>query len=44
MVMILKKGDKQLKLNMHSVDAIKDGLQVEEWLYYDTKGVEEFLK
>jgi hypothetical protein len=44
MVMILKKGDKQLRLNMHSVDAIKDGLQVEEWLYYDTKGVEEFLK
>jgi hypothetical protein len=44
MVMTLSKGSKQAKLYMHAVDAIKDGLQVEEWLMYDTKSVPDLLK
>jgi ketosteroid isomerase-like protein len=44
MVMTMAKGGKQLKINMHAVDAIKDGKQVEEWLFYDTKGFAELLK
>jgi len=44
MVMTMAKGGKQLKINMHAVDAVKDGKQVEEWLFYDTKGVAELLK
>ncbi|RVU26488.1 hypothetical protein EOJ36_00385 [Sandaracinomonas limnophila] len=44
MVMTMAKGGKQLKINMHAVDAIKEGKQVEEWLFYDTKGVAELLK
>ena len=44
MLMTLTKGPKQIKLYMHAVDAIKDGKQVEEWLFYDTKAVAELLK
>jgi hypothetical protein len=29
---------------MHATDAIKDGLQVEEWLNYDTKAFAELMK
>lgn len=44
MVMTISKGGKDLKIFMHAVDAIKDGLQVEEWINYDTKGIAELLK
>lgn len=44
MGMTFTKGDKKLKVNLHAVDAIKDGKQVEEWLFYDSKGVADLLK
>lgn len=42
--MTASKGGKELKIFMHATDAIKDGLQVEEWLTYDTKGIADLLK
>jgi len=44
MIMTLSKGSKKTKLYMHAVYAIKNGLQVEEWLMYDTKGIPDLLK
>ena len=35
---------KTTKLISIAVDAIKNGLQVEEWLMYDTKGIPDLLK
>lgn len=44
MVMTASKGSKEVKILMHAADAIKNGLQVEEWLTYDTHGITELLK
>jgi hypothetical protein len=44
MVMTFSKGGKEVKVFMHATDAIKDGLQVEEWLNYDTKAFAELMK
>lgn len=41
---LFTKGDKQVKVIINSVDAIKDGKITEEWLVYDTKLMSELLK
>ncbi len=40
----LTRGDKSAKVIINSVDEIKDGKQVKEWLRYDTKSFVEILK
>lgn len=40
----LTRGDKKIYTVIHSVDGIKDGKQVVEWLRYDTKDIIEILK
>jgi hypothetical protein len=43
-VFTLTRGDKQQKVVIHTVDGIKDGKQVVEWLRYDTKGINEIMQ
>jgi len=43
-VFTLTRGDKQTKVVIHSVDGIKEGKQVVEWLRYDTKNINEILQ
>jgi hypothetical protein len=43
-VFTLTRGDKQKKVVIHTVDGIKDGKQVVEWLRYDTKGINEIMQ
>ena len=38
------RGDKTTKTVIFSVDAIKDGIQVEEWLVYDKAAMAEIAK
>ena len=38
------KGDKKVKVIMNTVDAMKDGKIVEEWITYDTRKIYELLK
>jgi len=38
------KGDKNIKVVMNVVDAMKDGKITEEWITYDTKGLSELIK
>jgi len=38
------KGSKSIKVIFSVVDAIKDGKQVEEWLFYDKSGIAELMK
>jgi hypothetical protein len=38
------KGDKTTKTVIFSIDAIKDGIQVEEWLIYDKAAIAEISK
>ncbi len=40
----LTRGDKKIYTVIHSIDGIKDGKQVVEWLRYDTKDVIELMK
>ncbi|MFM6947711.1 MAG: hypothetical protein ACKOWQ_01735 [Aquirufa sp.] len=40
----LTRGDKKIYTVIHSIDGIKDGKQVVEWLRYDTKDIIEILK
>ncbi len=40
----LTRGDKSVKVIIHSVDAIKDGKQVVEWLRYDSKKISEIMQ
>lgn len=40
----MTRGDKSVKVIIHSVDGIKDGKQVVEWLRYDTKKVSEIMQ
>lgn len=40
----LTRGDKSAKVIIHSVDAIKDGKQVVEWLRYDSKKISEIMQ
>jgi hypothetical protein len=40
----LTRGDKSAKVIIHTVDEIKDGKQVVEWLRYDTKNINEIMK
>jgi hypothetical protein len=40
----ITRGDKSTKVIFNSVDQIKDGKQVKEWLRYDTKNINEILK
>jgi hypothetical protein len=41
---IFTRGDKTAKTVIFSVDAIKDGKQVEEWLIYDKAAIAEISK
>ncbi|WP_395768947.1 hypothetical protein [Aquirufa sp.] len=43
-VFTLTRGDVQKKVVIHTVDGIKDGKQVVEWLRYDTKDINEIMK
>ena len=38
------RGDKSAKVIIHSVDKIKDGKQIAEFLRYDTKNINEIMK
>ena len=38
------RGDKTTKTVIFSIDAIKDGIQVEEWLIYDKAAIAEISK
>jgi hypothetical protein len=40
----LTRGDKSVRVIIHSVDGIKDGKQVVEWLRYDTKKINEIMQ
>ena len=40
----LTRGDKKVRVIIHSVDGIKDGKQVVEWLRYDSKKVSELMQ
>lgn len=42
--MTFSKGDKQVKVIMNVVDAIKNGKIVEEWGLYDSKELSELMK
>ncbi len=41
---IFTKGEKKTEMVVFTVDAIKDGKQVEEWLYYDRSAFVEISK
>jgi hypothetical protein len=41
---IFTKGEKKTEMVVFTVDAIKDGKQVEEWLYYDRGAFAEISK
>ena len=41
---IFTRGEKQTKMVIFAVDAIKDGKQVEEWLHYDRSAFVEISK
>ena len=41
---IYKKGDKEVKVIVNIVDAMKDGKIVEEWAIYDTKAMLELIE
>ncbi len=40
----LTRGDKKARVIIHSVDGIKDGKQVVEWLRYDSKKIAEIMQ
>lgn len=43
-VFTLTRGNLTKQVVIHSVDGIKDGKQVVEWLRYDTKNIAEIMK
>jgi len=42
--LVFTKGDKQVKVIMHVVNAMKDGKIVEEWGLYDSRELAELMK
>jgi hypothetical protein len=40
----LTRGDKSVRVIIHTVDGVKDGKQVVEWLRYDTKKINEIMQ